>query len=200
MTPRTSADGVVVGWQMFCRNPNHMDVKCTKQLNSSVAGSEEMARRMLKTWLSWGVDKTSRAAHFDLWGNVVVPQAADGRIPSEAWLDEMAVHDWVQDVPAPSGEVVSHPAGPNPLGDRHKGVALALHEKMEEMARRGDIPVTSPSQRLRHRPTKGSEYFVPKDLQAALACGYIAPGLPPPRGLVWKCASGGKWRLRIKGA
>jgi hypothetical protein len=79
------------------------------------------------------------------------------------------------------------------LGDRGD-VPLEVHDRMEELARRGGIPCSTPGQRRRHRGTSGSEYGVPPALREALRLGYLSPNLPAPIGLCWK-VRGGKWAL-----
>ena len=78
-------------------------------------------------------------------------------------------------------------------------VPAGIHERMEELAARGSIPITTLPQRLRSMPTAGSRYHVPKELLQARDYGYIGPNLPPPLGLHWVASDGGFWALREKG-
>lgn len=83
------------------------------------------------------------------------------------------------------------------LGDRGD-VPQEVHERMEELARRGGIPCSTPEQRRRNGMTAGNEYGVPPALRDALRHGYLGPNLPAPIGFYWR-AGGGKWSLAPRG-
>ena len=84
------------------------------------------------------------------------------------------------------------------LGDACANTPAAVHTNMVEMAMAGQLPISTPEQRLRNRRTKGSCYGVPPGLSQALEHGYISPNMAPPPGLLWR-HRGGAWTLCPRG-
>merc|ERR1711920_173236 len=84
-------------------------------------------------------------------------------------------------LPAPEAPVVV--AAPMPavvgsdiLGGKAQGVSQSLHDRMVEMARRGDIPVTNPDARTKLNMKRPTFHGTP-DWREAVQNGYIHPDL-----------------------
>ena len=69
-----------VGFQMTCLHQNH--VNCNKSLAHSVSGSEENTIRMLRAWIAWGQDCSSKEEHKAMWSRVT---SAKKKTSFQAW-------------------------------------------------------------------------------------------------------------------
>ena len=189
---------VVTGYHMTCKHDPHG--RCTKEMSSSVGGTLEGTRRVLKAWALLGPSVASRELHMAKGlRDTLLHALKDNTLMSEIELDALAEEVSDDVIQAPYIEPNNAaPAGSQLLGAAGEGVPPEVHSQMEALALSGDIPVTSLEQRRRQRATSNSGYAVPDTLRMALHHGYIGPNLPPPRGLVWQC-SGRRWRLSVRG-
>ena len=86
LTPREDEYDTVLGYQMTCLLPHHRRQNCNKSVSVSVAGSPELAARMLKQWILLGRTTQSKEGHKLRWAEVVAMRHAD-QLPSTAALD-----------------------------------------------------------------------------------------------------------------
>ena len=191
--------GVLTGYQLSCRCAGH--VSCSKELAVAVAGSDENARRILKSWSLLGHGMTSRDEHMaPELKSLFLQSLRNNELLSEEALDKLASAT-LDDMPAPFAPApLEAPSkiGRNILGNRSTDTPAEVHARMIEMASRGEIPITSLQQRVRNKRTSGSSYGVPEGLADAIRHGYISPNLAPPKGLVWR-HRGGSWVLAPRG-
>ena len=179
---------------MSCRCWHH--VHCTKELAVKVAGSEEGARRILKSWTLIGVGLKNRADHMQ-------PALKNTfTLMLESELDSLVAQTTDDDVTAPffapTGLRSASSKDSSDLG--HRGNASeALHAEMERLAGQGLLAYTTPDQRRRNKVSEASQYEVPTVWLEPLRHGYVHPNLPPPAGLVWRCRPGSIWRLCARG-
>ena len=205
--------GNKVAMVMRCMNPLHNPPgrKCTKEIALSKVmahgfqGDAAMSglKRCLKAWVLFGCGLESTDAHMDpSWTELLVQLLQDGSIANDEALDKTASLGWSDDICVPLAQPEPRAVEPTRSQAHLLGecgpVPAGIHERMEELAARGSIPITTLPQRLRSMPTAGSRYRVPSDLVEARNHGYIGPNLPAPAGLRW-VASGGIWRLCLKG-
>ena len=190
LTPRFK-DGSVVSYQMSCRAPDHNKGSklCRRELSVQLAGGEQECRRVLKAWVLLGPSLRTREEHMDR-GNkqMFIDALAQGSLLDEDALDNVATaaSEAVEmdegvgkaggtfapfhDVPVPtnkSGQVKKRLLG------AAGGVPREIHQRMEELAASGGVPVTTLEQRRRNKLTGGTSYFVPAELQEALHNGYL---------------------------
>lgn len=203
LTPRTNARGDVSAYQLTCTHPAHNSgTRCTKTVSVAKHG-EGITLRMLKAWTVKGYSAASKAAHQDLWKEVVDSVAA-GTLQADRDLEASAVADWGRLHPMRGSsdagfEGASPPAqgaeGQDPLGGAAPEVPPDVHARMLSMFAAGGLPQSSQEQRSRFSKTSGSKYAVPEGLTEAWRFHYVHPNIPPPRGMEWK-ATGGVLRLR----
>lgn len=215
LTPRFR-QGQVSSIQVTC--PVHGlgedESKCTRETSISVAGSQDMARRLLAVWLLWGFHSPNKEAHKRVWGDVL--QAwRDGTLPSADEALELRALARAMDAPsrppsAPSAKrarttaAATAAAGQDEadeavdlLGGR-SGAPLGVHLQMLELAKQHLFPITNPAQRARQRIHADSSYGIPELWTEAFRYAYIHPNLPAPHGWMWK-SSGGSFRLCPRG-
>ena len=211
LTPRYKA-GTLVSFQMTCCDPRHNTGthRCSKELSVHLTDGPEGCRQVLKAWVLLSSAYASRSAHMSATLRKTLLEAKrDGHLLSENELDLLKTTSLSQPVEAPFAEAVvpsssaggqggEGRSGSNLLGKRAANVSAETHAQMIELARQGDIPVTTLSQRQRNSLTKGTSYGVPAALKAALTHGYIHPNLIAPRGMVWRCHAN-KWKLSLRG-
>ena len=203
LTPRFK-DKVLSGFQMTCMQPSHnKGRKCTKEVSFGVAGSENICRRMLKSWIVYGASVRTRDDHMIGAWQTIKQLRRDDCLPPEGDLDDNVVTDWedyndvkqAQKDCKPQGRAkskasakaaASHRAA-SLLGDALEGVPANIHDQMVLLASQGVIPITSAAQRSRQKGTGGSSYGVPRFLSDTATYGYISPNLPAPAGFVWRC-------------
>jgi len=118
----------------------------------------------------------------------------DGFITTEAALGDAMITNAGKDamyfdltVPAPA---ISVHVPSKSLGQPAAVVPMSVHERMQVMADKGMITVTTAAQRARNRPTNSIKYRVPPGLKRALYFGYISQNFQPPLGMKWKSSSG----------
>mmetsp|Transcript_37624 Transcript_37624/g.84874 ORF Transcript_37624/g.84874 Transcript_37624/m.84874 type:complete len:286 (+) Transcript_37624:3-860(+) len=83
--------------------------------------------------------------------------------------------------------------GTDMLGGRSWDCPESVHQRMLEMATRGDIPTSRPEQRQKMMNKRPTFYGAP-EWRDAVKLGYIHPDLPAPRGLKWRKVTMG-WKL-----
>ena len=70
-TPKMNDAGDVASIQMTCAHPAHKGgALCQKTFSVTLAGSEDMAIRMLKCWLVRGLTSASKVRHAEQWPQV----------------------------------------------------------------------------------------------------------------------------------
>lgn len=116
------------------------------------------------------------------------PTSAMPSSDEDGWRPTSAGEAWPLPVDAPADAL----GGPAP------GVPAGIHAEMLARVEMGVLPLTSVEQRVRSRPTAGTNYRVPQVWGDALKWGYIHPNLPPPQGHLWGLG-GGVWLLQRKG-
>ena len=178
--------GSLSGFQMLCKN--HVD--CSKELSNSVSGSLAQTRWILKAWIFAGHTCPSRQEHMrpDL-RQTLLAAARHGRLIQEDSMDELMragciespfIPDLVSSQTPATGDADAGSA--EILGDRGDA-SVEVHLRMQSMARRGELPITSLSQRMRNRISSQTAYEVPSAFKEAVAHSYLHPntGAPPPR-------------------
>jgi hypothetical protein len=90
LTPKFTADGTLLSWQIRCKHPLHAN--CTKTRNVLTDASEEVTLRMLKKWALDALepDILTKDLHRALW-NDVVTSSMDSNLPSSEFLDACAI-------------------------------------------------------------------------------------------------------------
>ena len=97
LTPRPNSEGKIIDIQMTCLRPEHcVDGRCTKQVSVRVAGGEDRARRMLKSWVVFGerARTRDRPGHRHLWDTIRELAAVEDGLPTSAELDAEATVAW----------------------------------------------------------------------------------------------------------
>ena len=175
ITPRYEL-GAVVAHQMSRRLCGHE--RCAKELRRNVVGGEVECLRMLKTWALWGLTCAAKDAHTSVWATVVADAQAGLLLP----MEELDAQSHVLDLPSLHAEAdlqpprrhageVADPArqdGTPLLGKKDKDTPQHIHDQMEALAARGNIPITTPAQRARCM-TSTSIMGVPTILEGGLA-------------------------------
>ena len=200
-----------------CHAPTEKDGNklCIRELSVNVAGGEEKCRRVLKAWALLGPSLASRDEHMSKQNRQVFIDALEqGSLLDEEELDNIA--NSVAGEPAAgvgsqnTSTGVLSPFRPAAIPKTKSGqpkkrllgtagsVSRDVHQRMEELAAQGGIPVSTLPQRQRNKLTSGTNYFVPAELKEALDNGYLHPNLAPPLGMQW-CYQNATWRLQIRG-
>ena len=157
----------------WCAEQLH--VQCHKEVAASVCGGLQQALRVLKAWVLLGPSFASREEHMHIsQKKMLVNSLNEGTLMTEEELDMHA--GLADEAAAPFQESeMKHASSSNPLGKPSDGVSEAFHAEMEEMARAGKIPMTSPEQEL------GTNW----GLQASILCQSLEAGaswwLYPPK-------------------
>ena len=200
--------GALVGYQVTCTHPRHRCKEgCQKENSFSTAGSEDVCLRQLLAWIVFGCDAPDRKGHkFDAWKTVLQLGVDEGDgLPSLKTLWKMRPLDWKDYDQAAALGPVDRPLleevegiGAAFLGDAAPGCPPEVHYRMQEMARKGALPSTSPGQRARQKLVPGTTYGVPPMYREALRFGYLNPNLTCPDCYVWRCQAN-TWLLSMKG-
>ena len=213
MPPRfAGGGGQITSVQVTCVRPHHFDnSRCTREVALTQAnGCVEHSKHMLVTWLVWGWHSATKAEHKKVWA-AVVEASKEGTLPDldtlRAIQEVLEEEQNTQEVKALKATLLQEnkkksrttatsaassrsPAPPAPevdiLGGLSPGVSPELHDRMCQLARDGQLPVTSPSQRSRNVPTKNTAYKTPACWTDAFRSGYIHPNLPAPLGWIWR--------------
>ena len=183
-------------YMMACRHPGHQH--CSKEMSKTVAGSLELARRMLKTWALMAPQYGDRSSYMGKQGkDMLLETHVQKTLLTEAELDEIAQVGFREGREAPlQPQPASARERPHPVGQRESSTPAAVHQKMEELCQQGLLPATSLQQRQRNKLV--SIYNVPSQLEEALQHRYIHPNLPPPAGLRWRHQRN-EWHLVPRG-
>ena len=198
LTPR-QALGEISGYQMTCKNPNH-GPRCSKESSLVGHGSEEQLLRCLKLWLLWGVYVDKNSDHLKMWRKVLEEDEA-GRLPSMDSLNELTIWDF-KNFRSPMGSTSGVPlvgVGDDVLGDLAPGVSVDLHNSMVELAKKGEIGISSKEARMNHAPPGGPHPQASLVLQDAIAHSYVHPRFPSPHGYLWVFVEG-SWRFERSAA
>ena len=84
------------GYQVVCHHPGHARSdgnKCQKSRNIKSSGGVENCKRLLQTWVLWGLPLSSADEHSEIWKDVL-EAFSKGTLPSSEDLEGMAFDDW----------------------------------------------------------------------------------------------------------
>ena len=181
----------------------HAHEKCTKEVSFRVAGSKELARRMLLTWTIWGPTVETKEEHKALWPLVVQDQCAGLLLPMDT-LEAMVRAQ------TDSGCVAVAPRAARPsllLRQRAADVCWASDTQMSRGLCMRDVcswpyrvsADSTQAERSLCRQSIGKVVLgVPAAFMDARDYGYVHPHLPPPIGFVWRINKRGHWALIIQ--
>ena len=175
-----------------------------------MAGSDELAQRMLKAWIVWGEVAANKDEHRGMWSRVQDART-NNTLPCLTDLhrslrgESSCLPGPPIQLPEGNSVAASGSAEPEPkrrcvgVAAERGGSVDAIESQLLQMMQEGILPTARARQRARQQLTDTTRYRVPEALLEALRRGLINPNLPPPLGMLWEPRPGNAWALAPQG-